>query len=67
MSRSQSAPSMVPITPNTPVTPDAARLHDAFLSILPRIELHGHVYFRGLKCQHLKEEFIADMVALAWK
>jgi hypothetical protein len=50
-----------------PTTPDAARLHDAFLSILPRIELHGHVYFRGLKCQQQKEDFIADMVALAWK
>jgi hypothetical protein len=50
-----------------PTTPDAAHLHHAFLSILPRIELHGQVYFRGLKCPHLKEDFIADMVALAWK
>jgi hypothetical protein len=58
VSRSQSA---------LPTTPDAARLHDAFLSILPRIELHGQVYFRGLKCPHRKEDFIADMVALAWK
>jgi hypothetical protein len=60
----------VPPTPNTPVTPatpDAARLHAAFLSILPRIELLGHVYFRGLKCQQQKEDFIADMVGLAWK
>jgi hypothetical protein len=29
--------------------------------------LHGHVYFRALKCPHLKEDFLADMVALAWK
>jgi hypothetical protein len=72
VSRSQSATLTVPITPNTPATPDAAPLHDAFLSILPRIELHGHVSFRSLKCQHLKEEFLrplelrAKSVELPW-
>jgi hypothetical protein len=42
-------------------------LHAAFLSILPRIELHGRVCFRGLKCPHRREDAIAEVVALAWK
>ncbi len=37
------------------------------LAILPRIERHGRVYFRHVKNSSLKEEFIAEMVALAWK
>ena len=41
--------------------------HIVFLAILPRIERHGRVYFRHVKNSSLKEEFIAEMVALAWK
>ena len=44
-----------------------AHLHAAFLSILPRIERHGEVFFRGLKYQHRREEAVAEMVALSWK
>ena len=42
------------------------RLHDAFLSILPRIELHAQVYFRGLRCPHRKAEAVEETVALCW-
>jgi hypothetical protein len=42
------------------------RLHAGFLSILPRIECHGHVYFRFLKCPDRREDAVAEMVALAW-
>src|ERR1700676_332904 len=42
-------------------------LHVVFLTILPRIERHGDVYFRHVRNAGLKEEFIAEMVALAWK
>ncbi len=42
-------------------------LHVVFLAILPRIERHGDVYFRHVRNASLKEEFIAEMVALAWK
>ena len=42
-------------------------LHVVFLTILPRIERHGAVYFRHVGNAGLKEEFIAEMVALAWK
>jgi hypothetical protein len=42
------------------------QLHAAFLTILPRIELHGRVYFRHKKGDR-RDEAIAEMVALAWK
>jgi hypothetical protein len=41
-------------------------LHARFLVLLPRIELHGRIFFRDLAC-HKREEAIAEMVALAWK
>jgi hypothetical protein len=45
-----------------------ARLHDSFLaSVLPKVLSHGRVYFRHLRSAQLKEEYLAEMVALAWK
>ena len=52
--------------PAAPPDPAPACLHAAFLSILPRIELHGQVVFRGLRCPDRKEEALAEMVALCW-
>jgi hypothetical protein len=43
-----------------------AELHATFLAILPRIELHGRVYFRH-KNAYAREELTAEMVGLAWK
>jgi hypothetical protein len=43
------------------------QLHAVFLSILPRIELHGRVYFRHVRCPFKREDYIAEMVALSWK
>jgi hypothetical protein len=43
-----------------------ADLHATFLSILPRIELHGRVYFRH-KNADAREELVAEMVGLCWK
>jgi hypothetical protein len=44
-----------------------ARLHASFLaSVLPKVLTHGRVYFRHLRCAERKEEYIAEMVALAW-
>jgi hypothetical protein len=39
----------------------------AFLSVLPRVELHAQVYFRGLKCPHRKADAVQETLALAWK
>jgi hypothetical protein len=41
-------------------------LHAAFLTILPRIELHGRCFFRHKKGDK-RDEAIAEMVALAWR
>ena len=42
-------------------------LHSHFLEILPRIELHGRIYFRFLRCSQQREEALAEMIALSWK
>jgi hypothetical protein len=51
------------LVPHSPL----ADLHARFLQILPRIDLHGRVYFRHLKCPHRQEDAIQEMIALAWK
>jgi hypothetical protein len=35
--------------------------------VLPKVLSHGRVYFRHLRSAELKEEYVAEMVALAWK
>ena len=52
--------------PSTPTDPTPACLHAAFLSILPRILVHGQVAFRGLRCPDRKEEALAELTALSW-
>ena len=42
-------------------------MEDSFLKILPQIEQHGRIFFRHIKCRQTREEFIAEMVALAWR
>src|SRR5215475_7404588 len=43
-------------------------LHATFLTyVLPRVERHGRVYFRHVRCPHQKEELLAEMRGLAWK
>jgi hypothetical protein len=53
----------------TPSYPAAlARLQAAFLAqVLPKVLSHGRVYFRHLRSADRQEEYIAEMVALAWK
>jgi hypothetical protein len=41
-------------------------MHAGFLAILSRIEAHGHVYFRFLRCPDRREDAVAEMVALSW-
>ena len=45
----------------------AGALHARFLLILPRVELHGRIYFRHVRCPHKKADAIQEMRALAWK
>ena len=41
-------------------------LHAKYLSILPKIELHGRIYFRHLSPDR-KADAIQEMCSLAWK
>lgn len=42
-------------------------LHAAFQGILPRIQLHAEIGFRGEKCPDRRAELIAEACGLAWK
>jgi hypothetical protein len=42
-------------------------LQARFLALVPRIESHARIYFRGLRCAHAREEAVAETVALAWQ
>jgi hypothetical protein len=53
---------MQPPTLPRPSAPQHAR----FLALLPRLQLHGRIYFRDLKCPLKREEAVAEVVALAW-
>jgi hypothetical protein len=57
---------MSTVTVPHPLSLSPESLHARFLSILPRIVLHGRVYFRQVHCPVRREEAIAEMVALAW-
>jgi hypothetical protein len=56
------APLPVTVSAPAPLNP----LHAGFLSVLPRIEQHGRVCFRHLKCPTRREDAVAEMVALSW-
>jgi hypothetical protein len=42
-------------------------MHARFLLILPRVELHAHIYFRHVRCPHRREDAVQEMRCLAWK
>jgi hypothetical protein len=55
---------------NTPLppAPSLLALQSAFLaSVLPKVLSHGRVYFRHLRSAELKEEYVAEMIALTWR
>src|SRR5260370_10896904 len=40
-------------------------LQETFVgNVLPRVEAHGRVYFRHVRCKHRKQELLAEMAAL---
>ena len=43
------------------------QLHARFLALLPRLELHARVTFRGLRCPGLKEDAVQEVLALCWQ
>ena len=42
-------------------------LQAAFLTILPRIELHARLYFRGLRCPQRQDDAVQETLGLAWR
>ncbi len=42
-------------------------MEERFLKILPKLQLHGRIFFRHIKCRQSRDEAIAEMVAVAWK
>ena len=55
---------VVPLVPNSTV---AVALQAQFLTLLPRLQNHGQIYFRHLNLADQKQDAIQEMVALAWK
>jgi hypothetical protein len=51
----------------TLVPPALEQLREQFLALLPRIELHARITFRGVKCPDRRADAVAETVALAWK
>jgi hypothetical protein len=43
-----------------------AHLRSGFLALLPRIEAHSRLCFRGIPCDDRREEAVANALALAW-
>ena len=54
--------------PDRPAAPpDLVALRSHFLAILPRIELHATISFRGVACPGRRDDLIAETVAVAWR
>jgi hypothetical protein len=54
-----------PIPPGGGTGEGALQAH--FLSILPRIERHARIYFRGVRCPGKREDAVAETVAISWQ
>ena len=42
-------------------------LHVRFLRLLPKIETHARIHFRGVRCPVKQEDRVQECVALGWK
>src|SRR5262245_4555184 len=58
---------MCAVLVSTPTALSVHVLQVRFLSILPRIELHGRICFRFVRCPHRRADAVSEVVALAWK
>jgi hypothetical protein len=54
-------------TASLPARLSLAQMQSLFEAILPRIETHARIYFRSIRCPHLKADRIAETIALAFK
>ena len=51
----------------TLIPPALELLRNQFLALLPRLELHARITFRGVRCPDRRADAVAETVALAWK
>ncbi len=42
-------------------------LHHRFTALLPRVERQARSVFRGVRCPHLRDDLVAESVAVAWQ
>src|SRR5262249_13111084 len=61
------SPRSRPVRAPPPAALSAHVLQVRFPSILPRIELHGRICFRFVRCPHRRADAVSEVVALAWK
>jgi hypothetical protein len=47
--------------------PSLDHLHAAFLALVPRIETHAGIVFRGVHCPDTRADLVSETIALAWK
>ena len=50
--------------PSSSIAPSG--LHASFLAILPQLQRHGRIYFRGVRSDR-RADLVAETVALAWR
>lgn len=43
------------------------QLQKKFLSILPRLKQHFHIYFRHVPCRDKRSDLISEAIALSWR
>ena len=53
--------------PRTHSSSTLRELHNAFMSLLPKIQKHAQITFRHIPCAHQRADRMAESVALAWK
>jgi len=47
--------------------PSLTKVQSEFLTVLPRITRHARCYFRHVRCQHKKADFVSEVVSICWK
>jgi len=52
---------------NKSTTQSSDHLHAAFLTLLPKLQMHAKIYFRDIHCADEKADKVAEAVALGWK
>jgi hypothetical protein len=58
---------MVTLAKSLAPSPSLDGLHQRFLALVPRIETHAAIVFRGVRCPDTRADLITETVALAWK